>query len=137
MSSEENKAIIRRYLEEAWNRGNLTILDELMSPDYARYLSGQAPLNREAQKQRIASFRQALPDVRLTLEDLVAEGDRVVFRITLHGTQQGALMGVPPTGKSVTIGAIDIARLEGGKIVEHWGQMDTYGLLQQLGAAGA
>jgi predicted ester cyclase len=137
MSTEENKAIIRRYLEEAWDRGNLTIIDELMSPDYARYLSGQPPLNRESQKQRIASFRQGLPDVRLTLEDLVAEGDRVVFRITLRGTQQGALMGVPPTGKSVTIGAIDIARLEGGKIVEHWGQMDTYGLLQQLGAAGA
>jgi steroid delta-isomerase-like uncharacterized protein len=136
MSAEENKAIIRRYLEEAWNRGNLTILDELMTPDYARYMSGQPPLDREAQKRRIASFRQAMPDVRLTLEDLVAEGDRVVFRITLHGTQEGAFMGVPPTGKAVSIAAIDIARLDGGKIVEHWGQMDTYGLLRQLGAAG-
>jgi steroid delta-isomerase-like uncharacterized protein len=137
MSTEENKTIVRQYLEEAWNQGNLTILDELMSPDYTRYMSGQAPLDRESQKRRIASFRQALPDVRLTLEDLVAEGDRVVFRITLQGTQLGTLMGVPPTGKAVTIAAIDIARLEGGKIVEHWGQMDTYGLLQQLGAAGA
>jgi len=135
MSTEENKVIVRRYLEEAWNQGNLTILDELMTPGYARYMSGQPPLDRESQKQRIASFRQALPDVRLTLEDLVAEGDRVVFRITLHGTQLGTLMGVPPTGKAVTIAAIDIARLEGGKIVEHWGQMDTYGLLQQLGAS--
>jgi steroid delta-isomerase-like uncharacterized protein len=135
MSAEENKAIIRRYLEEAWNRGNLTILDELTTPDYARYMSGQPPLDREAQKRRIASFRQAMPDVRLTLEDLVAEGDKVVFRITLHGTQEGTLMGVLPTGKTVTIAAIDIARLDGGKIVEHWGQMDIYGLLQQLGAA--
>jgi steroid delta-isomerase-like uncharacterized protein len=134
MSTEDNKAIVRRYLEEAWNRGNLGILDELTAPNYTRYISGQSPLDREGQKQRIASFRQAMPDVHLTLEDIIAEGDRVVFRITLSGTQQGALMGVPPTGKTLTISAIDITRLTGGKIVEHWGQMDMLGLLQQLGA---
>jgi steroid delta-isomerase-like uncharacterized protein len=134
-SPEENKVVVRRYLEETWNQKNLGILDQLTAPDYARYVSGQAsPLNREGQKQRIASFHQALPDVHLTLEDLISEGDRVVFRITLHGTHQGILLGVPPTGKQVTISAIDIARLADGKIVEHWGQMDTFGLLQQLGA---
>lgn len=133
-STEDNKATVRRYLEEAWNQKNLGILDQLTASDYARYISGQAsPLDREGQKQRIASFHQALPDVHLILEDLIAEGDRVVFRITLCGTHSGMLMGVPPTGKQVTISAIDIARLADGKIVEHWGQMDTFGLLQQLG----
>jgi steroid delta-isomerase-like uncharacterized protein len=134
-STEDNKATVRRYLEEAWNQKNLGILDQLTASDYARYISGQSsPLDREGQKQRIASFHQALPDIHLTLEDLIAEGDRVVFRITLRGTHRGVLMGVPPTGKQVTISAIDIARLADGKIVEHWGQMDTFGLLQQLGA---
>ena len=135
MSLEENKAIVRRYLEEAWNRGNVGILDELMAPSYARYMSGQAaPLDREGQKQRIAGFHQALPDLHLTIEDLIAEGDRVVFRITVHGTHQGILMGIAPTGKQMSVSAIDIARIVEGKIVEHWGQIDTFGLLHQLGA---
>jgi steroid delta-isomerase-like uncharacterized protein len=135
MSSEDNKAIVRHYLEEAWNQGNLSIIDELAAPNYARYVSGQgSPLNREGQKQRIASFREALPDVHLSIDDLVAEGDRVVFRITIAGTQTGTLMGVAPTGRRVTISAIDIVRLVDGKIEEHWGQMDMLGLLQQLGA---
>jgi|SRR5215469_97150 len=135
-SVEDNKAVIRQYLEEAWNQKNLGILDQLTGSNYARYISGQAsPLDREGQKQRIASFHQGLSDVHLTLEDLVAEGGKVVFRITLHGTHTGTLLGVPPTGRQVTISAIDIARLADGKIVEHWGQMDTFGLLQQLGAS--
>jgi steroid delta-isomerase-like uncharacterized protein len=135
MPTEHNKAIVRRYLEEAWNKGNVGILDELMAPNYARYMSGQASsLNREGQKQRITTFHRALPDLHLTIEDLIAEGDKVVFRIIIRGTQQGMLMGVPPTGKQVTLTAIDIARVADGKIVEHWGQMDTLGLLQQLGA---
>jgi len=134
MSTEANKAIVRRYLEEAWNQRNVGIIDELMATNYARYLGGQAsPLDREGQKQRIASFHQALPDVHLTIEDLVAEGDKVVFRITIRGTQEGPLMGVAPTGRQVTFSAIDIARLAEDKIVEHWGQMDPFGLLQQLG----
>lgn len=135
MSLEENKALVRRYLEEAWNQGNLGILDEVMAPTYVRYMSGQAaPLDRKGQKQRIAGFHQALPDLHLTIEDLIAEGDRVVFRITVHGTQQGPLMGIAPTGKLISVSAIDIARIVEGNIVEHWGQMDTFGLLQQLGA---
>ncbi|MGO8947523.1 MAG: ester cyclase [Ktedonobacterales bacterium] len=135
MSTEDNKAIVRLYLEEAWNQRNLGIFDELMDSNYARYLSGQPlPLDREGAKQRIASFHQALPDLHLTIEDLVAEGDKVAFRVTIRGTQEGPFMGVTPTGRQVTFSAVDIVRLAGGKIVEHWGQMDTFGLLQQLGA---
>jgi predicted ester cyclase len=134
MSTEENKAIVRRYLEESWNKGNVGIIDELMAPNYARYLAGQAkPLDREGQKQRIAGFHKAMPDVHLAIDDLFAEGDQVVFRVTIRGTHQGAFMGAAPTGKQITATAIDIARLADGRIVEHWGQMDTLGLMQQLG----
>jgi len=138
MSIEDNKAHVRRYLEEAWNMGNVGIIDELMASDYARYMSGPAqPLNREGQKQRITALRKAFPDLHLTIDDLIAEGDKVVFRITLRGTHQGAFMGIAPTGKPVTVTAIDIARFVNGKIVEHWGQMDSLGLMQQLGVASS
>ena len=134
MSAEENKAIVRSYLDEAWTRRNVNIIDELMAPDYARYLPGQdKPLDREAQKQRIAGFLKAMPDMVFIVDDLFAEGDRVVFRVTLRGTHQGAFMGVAPGGKQLTVTAIDIARLENGKIVDHWGQMDMLGLMRQLG----
>lgn len=134
MSIEQNKAIVRRYLEEAWNKRNVGIIDELMAPTYARYVSASAaPLNREGLKQRITTFHRALPDLRLTIDDMIAEKDEVVFRITIRGTHQGELMGVPPTGKQVTMTAIDIARFEDGKIVEHWGQMDALGLMEQIG----
>lgn len=134
MSAEENKAIVRRYLEEAWMKGNLSVLDELMAPNYARYLPGQdTPLDREGQKRRIAGFRAALPDMDFLIEDLFAEGDRVVFRVKIRGTHTGTFMGVAPTGKQLVATAIDIARLENGKIVDHWGEMDMVGLMRQLG----
>mgnify|MGYP001380126401 CR=1 FL=1 len=133
MSAEENKAIVRKYLDEAWSKRNVGILDELMAPNYARYLPGQdKPLDREGQKQRIAGFHAAMPDLAFFVEDLFAEGDRVVFRVMIRGTQQGAFMGIAPTGKQLTVTAIDIARLENGKIVDHWGQMDMLGLMRQL-----
>jgi steroid delta-isomerase-like uncharacterized protein len=134
MSAEENKAIVRRYLDEVWNKKNVNILDELMAPNYARYLPGlDKPLDRAGQKQRIAGFHAAMPDLALFIEDLFAEGDRVVFRVMIRGTHQGTFMGVAPTGKQLTVTAIDIARLENGKIVDHWGQMDMPGLMRQLG----
>ena len=134
MSAEENKAIVRRYLDEAWTKRNVNIIDELMASDYARYLPGlDKPLDREGQKQRIAGFHKAMPDMVFIVDDLFAEGDRVVFRVTLRGTHQGAFMGVAPGGKQLTVTAIDIARLENGKIVDHWGQMDMLGLMRQLG----
>ncbi|HEU0001247.1 MAG TPA: ester cyclase [Ktedonobacteraceae bacterium] len=134
MSAEENKAIVRRYLDEAWIKRNVNILDELMAPNYARYLPGQdKPLDREAQKKRIAGFHTAMPDLVFIVDDLFAEADRVVFRVTIRGAHEGAFLGVAPTGKQLTVTAIDIARLENGKIVDHWGQMDMAGLMRQLG----
>ena len=134
MSTEENKAIVRRYLDEVWNKRNVNILDELMAPNYARYLPGQdKPLDREGQKQRITGFHKAMPDLVFLIDDLFAEGDSVVFRVMIRGTHQGAFLGVAPTGKQLTVTAIDIAHLENGKIVDHWGQMDMLGLMRQLG----
>ena len=135
MSAEEHKAVIRRYVEEAWNKGNVDIIDELMAPNYARYMGvGAPPLNREGQKQRILGFRRAFPDLRLEVQDLLAEGEKVSFRLLLRGTQQGEFMRVAPTGKPMQVGAVDIARFENGKIVEQWGQTDMLGLMQQIGA---
>lgn len=138
MSTEQNKAVVRRYLEEAWNKGNVGIIDELMAPNYARHISGMpSPVDREAQKQRITRIHGALRDLSLTIEDMIAEGDRVVIRLTVRGTQAGPFMGIPPSGKQVTMTGIDIACLADGKVVEHWGEMDTFGLMQQLGALPA
>ena len=138
MPAEENKASIRRYVEEAWNKGNVDIMDELMAAHYARHMAISAPpLTRDGQKQRILGFRRAFPDLRLTIEDMVAEGEKVSFRLTLRGTHQGDFMHVPPTGKQIVVGAVDVARFEDGKVVEQWGQTDMLGLLQQLGAIPA
>ncbi len=128
-----NKATVRRYLDEAWNKGNLAIMDELMAPDYVRY-TPTAQLDREGQKQRIAGFRQGFPDLRLEVDRILAEDDHVAVRVVIGGTHQGPLLGVAPTGQSVTITATDIVRIENGKVVEHWGNMDELGLLRQLGA---
>ncbi len=134
MSPEENKAIVRRYLDEAWNKGNLNIFDELMTPDYRRYIGiSGAYLDREGQIKRIAGIRAAFEPIQLSLDGILAEDDKVTIFIRLNGTHRDTFMGVPATGKEITIGAIDILRLADGKVVEHWGVMDTYGLLQQLG----
>jgi steroid delta-isomerase-like uncharacterized protein len=135
MSAEEHKVVVRRYIEEAWNKGNVGIIDELMAAHYARYMGvGAPPLDREGQKQRILGFRRAFPDLRLEVEDMVAEGAKVSFRLVLRGTHRGEFLRVPPTGTMIQVGAVDIARFEGCKIVEQWGQTDLLGLMQQLGA---
>lgn len=138
MSAEENKALVRRYIEVVWNQRNIAALDELFAPNYQRHVSATAePLSGEGQRQRIAGFHTAFPDLHFTIEDLFAEGDCVTFRVTLRGTHQGSfpfLQGIAPTGKQVTIAVLDVVRLEQGKFVEHWGGPDLLDLLRQLGA---
>ena len=135
MSTEQNKALVRR-LEEVFNRGNMSMVDELFAPDFVEHeeLPPGIPPGREAVKQLTTMFRSAFPDFKATIDDIVAEGDKVVIRQTWSGTHKGEFMGVPPTGKSVSFGVIDIIRIAGGKFVEHWGQMDMMGMMQQLGA---
>lgn len=132
MSAEANKAAIRHYIEEAWNKGNVGIIDELMTPGYQRHLTS-ATLDREGQKQRILGFRLAFPDIRLTVKGMVAEGELVTFHVELAGTHQGAFMGVSATGRQIKTAAIDIARFENGKVAEQWGITDLLAMLQQIG----
>ncbi len=134
MSIEENKMIVRRLYEEFFNRGNLAIADELIAPNYVNHTAppGQA-LGSEGVKHRGARLRAAFPDLRSTIEDIIAEGDRVVARIASRGTHQGAHLGVPPTGKAVVWTGVDIFVIRAGKVVEAWGFFDEQNLLKQLG----
>lgn len=134
-SNEQLKAKTREYIERVWNEKQLDALDELAIPGYQRHLGPSEPsINREAQKLRLGALQRALPDVHFAIEDLVAEGDRVVFRVTVTGTHRGDLLGFAATGKAVSFSAIDILRFEAGKIAEHWGFGDSAALLRQLGA---
>jgi steroid delta-isomerase-like uncharacterized protein len=136
MSTEQNKSLVRQMVEEIFNRGNMTRADEFLAPDFVEReeLPPGVPRDREGVKQLTTMLRSAFPDFTATIDDMVAEGDKVVMRMTWRGTHKGEFMGVPPTGKSVSFGVIDIIRIAGGKFAEHWGQMDSMGLMQQLGA---
>jgi steroid delta-isomerase-like uncharacterized protein len=139
MSTEQNKELVRRMVEEMFNRGNVSKADEFLAPDFAEReeLPPGIPSDREGVKQLTTMLRSAFPDFEARIDDIIAEGDKVVIRQTWSGTHQGEFMGVPPTGKRVSIGVIDIIRVAGGKFAEHWGQMDSMGMMQQLGAIPA
>jgi steroid delta-isomerase-like uncharacterized protein len=126
-------------MEEVFNRGNISLVDELFAPDFVEHeeLPPGIPPGREAVKQLPTMFRSAFPDFKVTIDDVIAEGDKVVVRSTWSGTHKGEFMGIPPTGKSVSFGVFDTIRIAGGKFVEHWGQMDTIGMMQQLGVIPA
>jgi steroid delta-isomerase-like uncharacterized protein len=131
--SEENRALLRRVIEEGLNQHNLALLDELYA-DCVWYSPATGELKGEALKQYLASILAAFPDIRYTIEDLVAEGDKVVIRWSGTGTHQGEFMGLAPTGKQMTTSGTDTYRIVEGKIVEYRGQWDFLGFLQQLGA---
>jgi predicted ester cyclase len=135
VSAEENKALVRSYIEKVWHQKNSAAIDEFLAVNYQRHTSPNvAPVNREGQKQRLVGIRAAFPDITLTLEEILAEGDRVAFRSTIRGTHQNIFQGIPPTGRQVTVSLLDIVRVEDSKIVEHWGGPDFLDWLQQLGA---
>lgn len=132
MSAERNKSVVQRLFDEVM-KGNLAIADELIAEDYAQHSVFGIPNGREAFKQFFMGFASAVPDAQFVVEDVIAEGDKVVSRFTVTGTQKGALLGIPPTEKKFTMRGIDIFRLKDGKIVEHWDAVDQLGMLQQLG----
>lgn len=135
MSTPDYESLIHRYVEEVLNGGKFEVLDDLLSPDYKRYLSpAAAPLTPETQKQRLAGLRAAFPDMHLTMEDMILQGDKVALRMTLRGTHRGVFQGIAPTDKQVTVSALDIVHFENGRFDEHWGGPDLLSLLQQLGA---
>lgn len=131
MSTEENKAVVRRIFEEVWNKGNLVVAGELMAD--VLHFAGQDFKGPENLKQMVAMTRTAFPDGHTKIEDMVAEGDKVVCRITFTGTHKGEYMGIAPTGKQVTMIGIAISRFAGGKEAEVWAIEDTLGMMQQLG----
>ena len=139
MSTEQNKALVRQFVEEAINQGNISAIDELLIPDFVEHeeLPPGIPPGREAPKVLFTMLRSAFPDLKATIEHLVAEGDEVVLHMTWTGTHEGEFMGIPPTGKSISINVIDILSIAEGKFVEHWGVMDSMAMMQQLGVIPA
>ena len=134
MSAEENKATVRRFVDEVQSGGNIDAIDELCSPEFVNHSAPPGvPSNCDGVKLVTAMFRQAFPDSYFTVEEMVAEGDKVATRKTFHGTHQGEFMGIPPTGQQVSIGLIDIVRIADGQVVEHWSIGDNLGMMQQLG----
>jgi predicted ester cyclase len=134
--SEENKVVVRRYFEEILDGGNLGLVDEIFDPQYVLH-DPNAPepvRGLEGSKHFVGMFRSAFPDIAHTIEDQAAEGDKVVTRLRACATHRGELMGIPPTGKEVTIEGISIWRIANGKIKECWFNYDALGLMQQLGA---
>lgn len=134
ISIQENKALIRRFYEEVFNKKNLAAVDKFYAPNHIDHtLPAGLPVGPEGTKKAIEIIMTAFPDLHVTIEDMIAEGDKVVTRFTTHGTQQGPLGGIPPTGKPVAISTIEVTRIEDGKIIEDWGLDDRLGMLQQLG----
>jgi steroid delta-isomerase-like uncharacterized protein len=133
--SEGNKFVIRRSFEELWNKGNLSVADELFTPNYAHHDPSTPDVGRgpESEKKRATLYRTAFPDLRLTIEDIIAEGETVMARWSCRGTHKGDLSGIAPTGKQVTISGVSIARFTGGKMAEGWVNWDALGLMQELG----
>ena len=132
--SEQNKTLVRRVIEEVYNQGNLAVVDELAAGDLLIHMTSQEIRGREGAKQYVAALRAGFPDLQITIEDQIAEGDRVVTRWTACGTHMGQFQGIPPTGKEVRVVGTDIDRIADGKTVECWSHVDELGMMQQLGA---
>jgi steroid delta-isomerase-like uncharacterized protein len=134
MTAEENKAIIREFVEEFQGRRNLGAIYDYMSPDFVNHTAAEgAPNSREGVEAFFTAFYNAFPDFHATIIGQYSEGDKVATYKVFHGTHQGDFFGIPPTGKSMEMKVHDILQLRDGKIVGHWGYYDQLGLMQQLG----
>jgi steroid delta-isomerase-like uncharacterized protein len=139
MSVEENKAIIRRYIEVGWSTGDMSAVEEAIAPNYRRHQPNMVmPVESEKDlEQLIGMYRAGIPDFDLKIQHIVAEGDWVVTRVIGRGTHTGELAGIPPTGKSLDFTASDIFQMADGKVIESWHNVDDLGLLQQIGVIPA
>jgi steroid delta-isomerase-like uncharacterized protein len=133
--SDQNKTAVRRLFAELWNKGNLPVADELISPTYIHHDASTPEFGRgpESEKKRVSLYRTAFPDIRLTIEDIMAEGETVVARWNCRGAHRGDLSGIAPTGNQFAISGVTIARFANGKMVEGYVNWDALGLMQQLG----
>jgi steroid delta-isomerase-like uncharacterized protein len=135
MEADRNKRVVSRFVEEYQTGADEEAFAQLLASDVVDHSRPPGVAEgAEGVRQQFDAFRGAFPDFRATILDQVAEGDKVVTRKVFHGTHEGELMGIPPTGRAVEITVIDIVRIAGGQIVEHWNVVDRLGLLQQLGA---
>lgn len=135
---EENKAVVPRYFAEAWNERNIQLVDEIFAPDFLNHGFVRDPVpGPEGTRQAVQMALAGFPDFHIGVEDLLADGDKVIVRFTSQGTHQGVFMGVPATHKPVRGSSIVIFRLAHGEIVEAWSETNTLSLLQQLGAIPA
>lgn len=141
MSSEENKSVARRLIEalneRVWPSGDFTAADALISPQYVYHDSANPITGREGFHQLVAAYRTAFPDARFTIEEQIAEGDRVLTRMTVRGTHTGPLMGILASGRPVEVSILSLMRVVGGQVVEEWERFDTAHLLAQVGALPA
>ncbi len=134
MQPEENKALIRRFVEEVLNQKNLDAVDELLTPDHLDHsVPPGLPPGREGIRQGMAMYLAAFPDLQVTIDDQIAEGDKVTNRYTSRATHRGELFGLPPTGNRVTYTTTDVIRVAGGKLAKRWAVDDRLGMMQQLG----
>jgi steroid delta-isomerase-like uncharacterized protein len=136
MSTAEHKAIARRFFDEVGNQGNVAAIDDLASPHFINHsLRTGSSSDREGFKRTWVMFRTVFPDFQVTVDDAIAEGDKVVVRLRNRGTHHGEFMGIAPTHREVTFSSIVIFRIADGTIAERWGVLDMFGLLQQLGVS--
>jgi steroid delta-isomerase-like uncharacterized protein len=134
VSPEDNKALVRRFVDEVQSKGNTDLIDEICSAEFVNHSAPQGlPADREGIKILTAMFKGAFPDSYFSVEDMIAEGDKVVTRKTFHGTHEGEFMGIPPSGRPVNVSLIDVVRISDGRVVEHWSVGDNLGMMQQLG----
>ena len=137
-SLEENRAIVTRYLREVWDNGDMSVLDELLSPDFRSHSGAQDRQgNREDERRMVASFLEAFGNFKTTILDQLADGDKVCTRWTAVGVHRASFAGVPPTGRTVAMSGMEIARISGGRIVDDWINFDMAELIQQLTGAPA
>jgi len=133
MSTEQNKARSRRFFEEVWGKGNIAVIDELTAPDFVDHNAVPGlPSGVEGLKQFVVTYRSAFPDMQISVDDLIAEGDKVVIRWTARGINFGPFLGMPATGKPVTVTGITIEPKVDGMTVEGWNNFDQLGMLQQM-----
>lgn len=137
MSAGEVKAVVRQLYEDLFNQKNLAVLDAVTAPNFVDHDPDNPSGDLAGARQYFTMMFAAFPDLRVTVEDMIAENDTVVARVTVGGTHQGEFIGIPPSGKQVTITGIDILRFANGRLTEHWGQFDSLGMMQQLGVIPA
>lgn len=135
MSTDVNKAVVRRFYEQVFNQQRLDLIPDLVTPDYIYHDPESPTLGPEGVQQMAGGFLAALPDLQFAFDDLIGEGDKVVMRFTVRGTHRGEMMGIAATGTAVTIRGIMISRVVEGRIAEEWEAWDALGLTKQLQAA--